>query len=134
MEAYFQLNGCVSVGGWPRGAQVRRTLGVRLSALRRRRPGRLCAVGRLLDPRPVGLDPLVDGVLVTLGGATHRPLHRPAQPVAQQRPHVGRVVPDAGQPRDHSGDPLQGPQLPDKPVGRGALEQGLLVGDELGIR
>jgi hypothetical protein len=26
------LNGCTSIGGWPRGAQVRRTLGVRLSA------------------------------------------------------------------------------------------------------
>jgi hypothetical protein len=32
IDAFFQLNGCVNVGGWPRGAQVRRTLGVRLSA------------------------------------------------------------------------------------------------------
>src|SRR6266508_6533069 len=32
MEAFFQLNGCLNVGVWPRGAQVRRTLGVRLSA------------------------------------------------------------------------------------------------------
>jgi hypothetical protein len=33
MEARFQLKGWVNVGGWPRGAQVRRTLGVRLSAV-----------------------------------------------------------------------------------------------------
>jgi hypothetical protein len=32
IEAFFQLNGCVNVGVWPRGAQLRRTLGVRLSA------------------------------------------------------------------------------------------------------
>src|SRR5215218_10399873 len=33
MEAFFQLNGCSNTGGWPLGAQVRRTFGVRLSAL-----------------------------------------------------------------------------------------------------
>jgi hypothetical protein len=32
MEAFFQLNGWVKMGGWPRGAQVRRMFGVRLSA------------------------------------------------------------------------------------------------------
>jgi hypothetical protein len=32
MEAFFQLNGWVKVGGWPRGAQLRRMFGVRLSA------------------------------------------------------------------------------------------------------
>jgi hypothetical protein len=33
MEACFQLNGGSSTAGWPTGAQVRRTLGVRLSAV-----------------------------------------------------------------------------------------------------
>ena len=33
---------------------------------------------------------------------------------------------DPGQPLDHQRDPLQGPQLPDEPVGAGPLEQGLL--------
>ncbi len=33
MEAFFQLNGWVSTGGRPSGAQVRRTFGVRLSAV-----------------------------------------------------------------------------------------------------
>jgi hypothetical protein len=33
MEAFFQLNGWVKVGGRPRGARLRRTLGVRLSAV-----------------------------------------------------------------------------------------------------
>jgi hypothetical protein len=64
MEAFFQLKGWVSTGGWPRGAQVRRTLGVRLSALSSRRPDRLCACGRLLDPRP-GL--LVRGMVAHAG-------------------------------------------------------------------
>jgi hypothetical protein len=32
MEAFFQLNGWVNVGGWPLGAQLRRRFGVRLSA------------------------------------------------------------------------------------------------------
>jgi hypothetical protein len=27
MDAFYQLNGWVSVAGWPRGAQLRRTLG-----------------------------------------------------------------------------------------------------------
>jgi hypothetical protein len=34
------------------------------------------------------LDPLVDGVLVALGRAAPGTLHGPAEPVAQQRPHV----------------------------------------------
>jgi hypothetical protein len=33
MEAFFQLNRCSSTVGWPTGAQVRRTFGVRLSAV-----------------------------------------------------------------------------------------------------
>jgi hypothetical protein len=32
MEAFFQLNGWIKVGGRPTGAQVRRRFGVRLSA------------------------------------------------------------------------------------------------------
>ena len=39
-----------------------------------------------------------------------------------------------GEALDHRGDPLQRPQLPDEPVGTGALQQGLLDGGELGIR
>jgi hypothetical protein len=35
---------------------------------------------------------------------------------------------------DHQRDPLQGPQLPDEPVGRRPFQQGLLDPGELGIR
>ena len=70
--------------------------------------------------------PPVDGVLVALGSPTPGPLHRPAQPVAQQRPHAGGMVAHPGQPFDHHSGPPQGPQLAGEPVGRGTLEQGLL--------
>jgi hypothetical protein len=40
---------------------------------------------------------------------------------------------DPGQPLDHHRDPLQGPQLPDKPVRGGAFQQGLLDRGELGV-
>jgi hypothetical protein len=78
----------------------------------------------LQNPRPPLFDPAVDDGLVALGGPADRTLHAPAQPVAQQRPHPGRVVADAGQPLDHQCDPLQGPQLPDEPIRRRSLEQG----------
>ena len=60
--------------------------------------------------------------------AARRPgaLHTPAQPMAQQRPHPGRVVADAGQPLDHDGDAVKGPKLPGEPVGAGAFQQRLL--------
>jgi hypothetical protein len=45
-------------------------------------------------PRPVVLDPAVDRRLVAFGGATRGPLDRPAQPVAQQRPHPGWMMVD----------------------------------------
>jgi hypothetical protein len=80
----------------------------------------------LQNLRPALGDPLVDGVLVTLGGATHRALHAPAQPAPQQRPQVRGMVAHPGQSLDDGGDALQGPQLADEPVGGGTLQQGLL--------
>jgi hypothetical protein len=78
---------------------------------------------------------VVDGVLAAFGGTADRPLHCPAQPVVQLRPHVGGVVADPGQPLDHHRDAVQGPQLSDEPVGVGALQQGLLdTGGEQGAR
>ena len=46
MEAFFQLNGWTSTGGWSLGAQLWRTLRSAGARSRRRRRGRLCAVGR----------------------------------------------------------------------------------------
>jgi hypothetical protein len=123
MEAFFQLNGCVKVGVCPRGAQVRRTLGVRLSADSSKKTRQALRRWGLLDPRPVVLDPLVDRRLVALGGAACRPLHRPAEPVAQQPPDVGGVVADAGEPLDAQRDAVDGPQLADEAAGRRAGEQ-----------
>jgi hypothetical protein len=85
----------------------------------------------LLDLRPALLDPSVDGVLVTLGGPAPGTLHRPAQPVVQQRPDVRGMVAHPGQPLDHDGDALQRPQLPGEPIRGGALQQGLLDPGEL---
>jgi hypothetical protein len=128
------LNAWTSTGGFPLGAQLRRTLGVRPSADSSKKTRQALRVGRLLDPRPVLSDPAVDCRLIALGGATRRALHAPAEPVAQQRPHLGGVVAHAGQPLDYRGDPLQSPQLTGEPVGRGALEQGLRDGGELLVR
>jgi hypothetical protein len=109
-------------------------LGVRLSADSSKKTRQACAVGRLLDPRPVARDPLVDRRLVALGSPACRALHRPAQPVAQQRPDVGGMVAHAGQPLDDQRDAVNGPQLPDEPVGARAVQQALLDGGELRIR
>jgi hypothetical protein len=62
-----------------------------------------------------------------------RELHTPAEPVTQQRPHMGGVVTHPGQPLDHDGDAVQGPQLTNEPVGGGTFQQGLLDLAELGI-
>jgi hypothetical protein len=43
------------------------------------------------------------------------------------------MVTHPGQPLDHGGDAVQGPQLTDEPVGGGALQQGLLDPAELRI-
>jgi hypothetical protein len=37
-------------------------------------------------PRPLVLDPVLDGLLVAFFGLALGPLHRPAQPIAQQSP------------------------------------------------
>jgi hypothetical protein len=47
---------------------------------------------------------------------------------------MGRMVAHPGQPLDHHRNPLQRPQLADKPVSRGALEQHLLDLGELLVR
>jgi hypothetical protein len=77
---------------------------------------------------------VVDGGLVPFGRAALGPLHRPAHAVAQQRPHVRGVVAHPGQPPDHLGDAVQRPQLALKPVGGGALQQGLLDVPKLVVR
>jgi hypothetical protein len=53
--------------------------------------------------------------------------------MAQQRPHPGRVVADPGEALDHSGDPVQGPQLPGEPISARTLQQGLLDLVELAV-
>jgi hypothetical protein len=83
------------------------------------------------DPGPVDLDPVVDRGLVAFGRATAGALHRPAHAVAQQPPHVRRVVAHPGQPPDQFGDAVQGPQLALEPVGGGARKQGLLDAGKL---
>jgi hypothetical protein len=88
----------------------------------------------LQNLRPALLDPAVDGRLVALGGAALGLLDTRAQPVTQQRPDMGRMMLDSGQPLDDQRDPLQRPQLPDEPVGANAFQQGLLDGGELGVR
>jgi hypothetical protein len=98
-------------------------LGVGLSAPSSKRPGRLGAVGRVLDPRPVVPDPAVDRCLVALGSAALGSLDTPAQPVAHP-----------GHPLDHHGDAVKGPQLPEEPVHGRPFQQGLPDLGEPGVR
>ena len=119
--------------GWPRGAQVRRTLGVRLSADSSKKTRQALRRWTFANLRPALGDPTVDGVLVAFGGTAPGTLHAPEQPMAQ-RPHVRGMVAHAGQPPDHGGDALQGPQLAREPIRRSTLEQRLLDRGELGIR
>jgi hypothetical protein len=63
----------------------------------------------LLDPRPVFFDPAVDRRLVAFGSPALGPLHGPAQPMVQQRPHPGGMVADPGEALDYGGDTVKGP-------------------------
>jgi hypothetical protein len=98
------------IGVWPRGAQVRRVTGSseapdssqKTMTARRRR-------ALLSDPRPVGLHPAGDGLLVAFDGAAGGALQPPAQPAAQQLPDVPGMIGDPGLLLDHRGDPGQGP-------------------------
>jgi hypothetical protein len=71
---------------------VRRTLGSGRACARRKDQTGSAPVDVCLDAWPLGGGPVVDGGLVAFGGAAHRALHRPAEPVGQQRPHVRRMV------------------------------------------
>src|SRR5215207_10197355 len=110
----------------PRGAQVRRVTGSRetpyssqktMTALRRR--------AFLPDPRPVALHPPLDGSLVALDGPTGGALQPPAQPAAQQLPHMTGVVGDPGDLLDHRSDALKGPVVGVEAVRLGALSERL---------
>jgi hypothetical protein len=119
-------------GGWPRGAQVRRTTGSSdtpdssqktMTAPRRR--------AFLPDPWPVGGDPAGDRLLVAFGGAAGGALQAVAHAVAQQLPHVAGMVGDPGHPLDHRGDARKRPVVAVKAIGAGALPQRLVDGGEL---
>src|SRR6266508_636155 len=70
---------CRRIGVRPRGAQVRRTGGVKLTPLSSRNTSHAPRRRAFLpDPGPVLLDPAGDGGLVALQGAALGPLHGPA--------------------------------------------------------
>src|ERR671913_938574 len=119
MDARFHLKWWRITGVQPRGAQVRRVTGSSetpdssqktMTALRRR--------AFLPDPRPVALHPPPDGLLVTLDGPPGGTLEPPAQPAAQQLPHVPGMVGGPGDLLDHRGDALKGPVVGVKPCAR----------------
>src|SRR5215211_7117572 len=126
MDARFHLNRWRTTGVQPRGAQVRRVTGSSetpdssqktMTALRRR--------AFLPDPRPVALHPPLDGLLVTLDGPAGGTLQPPAQPTAQQLPHVPGMVGDPGHLLDHRSDALKGPVVGVEAMRPGALSERL---------
>ena len=126
MDARFHLNRWRTTGVQPRGAQVRRVTGSSetpdssqktMTALRRR--------AFLPDPWPVALHPPLDGLLVTLDGPAGGTLQPPAQPTAQQLPHVPGMVGDPGHLLDHRSDALKGPVVGVEAMRPGALSERL---------
>src|SRR5215213_3191472 len=124
MDARFHLNQWRTTGVQPRGAQVRRVTGSSetpdssqktMTALRRR--------AFLPDPRPVALHPPLDGLLVALDGPAGGALQPPAQPAAQQLPHMTGVVGDPGDLLDHRGDARKGPVVGVEAMRPGALSE-----------
>src|SRR5215216_5193415 len=79
----------------------------------------------LPDPRPVALHPPLDGLLVALDGPAGGALQPPAQPAAQQLPHMTGVVGDPGDLLDHRGDARKGPVVGVEAVPLGALSEGM---------
>src|SRR6266536_6057247 len=132
MEVRFHLKWWRMTGGWPRGAQVRRTTGSSeapdssqktMTALRRR--------AFLPDPWPVGGHPAGDRPLVALHRAAGGALQAPAHAVAQQLPDVAGMVGDPGEPLDHGPDAGQGPVVGVEAVRAGTLAQRLVDGVQL---
>ena len=126
MDARFHLNRWRTTGVQPRGAQVRQVTTSSetpdssqktMTALRRR----AC----LPDPRPVALHPPLDGLLVTLDGPAGGTLQPPAQPTAQQLPHVPGMVGDPGHLLDHRSNALKGPVVGVEAMRPGALSERL---------
>src|SRR5215218_1896110 len=126
MDSRFHSNRWRMTGVIPRGAQVRRVTGSSetpdssqktMTALRRR--------AFLPDPRPVALHPPLDGLLVALDGPAGGALQPPAQPAAQQLPHMTGVVGDPGDLLDHRGDARKGAVVGVEAVPLGALSEGM---------
>src|ERR1700689_2209728 len=72
---------------------------------------------------PALVDPLLDSLVVPLGGTTGRTLATPSH-LAEHPPDVTGVVLHPGDPFDHVGHSSQGPQLGREPIGLGSLLQG----------
>ena len=90
----------------PRGAQVRRTGGVKLTPLSSQNTIQAPRRRALLaDPGPVGLDPAGDRLLVGLAGPALGPLEGPAHR-PKDAPDMGGMVADAGAALDDERDPL----------------------------
>jgi hypothetical protein len=115
-----------STGVRPRGDQVRRTGGISEMPDSSKKTSQADSARAPFDPRPFVRHPVLDGLLVAFFGLPLGPLHRPAQPTAQQPP--GRRIRQRhpGEALDHQRDALQGPHVGREPVGERAFQQRLL--------
>jgi hypothetical protein len=122
-ETRSRRSPCRSTGVWPRGAQVRRTVGVNWkpdsSATAR------CAFRRraFFNARPDGSFPRRDRRLIAFERATRGRLARPAQ-VREEAANVGPMIPDATRAANHLGNAGRRPQVgTEAPGQRAALQQ-----------
>ena len=107
-------------GVFPFGAQVALTEGRRLNPLSSWKTIHAPRPGRFFYPGPAFVDPLLDRLVVPLGGTTGRTLASPSH-LAKHSPDVTGVVLHPGDLFDHVGHSSQGPQLGREAVGLGSL-------------
>jgi hypothetical protein len=86
MLARFQAMRWPRIGVRPRWDHVRRTGGISETPDSSKKTSQADFARAPFDPRPLVLDPVLDGLLVAFFGLALGALHRPAQPIAQQSP------------------------------------------------
>src|SRR2546429_6003391 len=134
MDIRFQLKWWRMTGVWLRGAQVRGFTGSSETPDSSQNTSTALRLRAFFpDPRPVALHPAGDRLLVAFDGAAGGALQPPAQPAAQQLPHVPGMVGDPGRPFDHRGDAGQGPVVGVEAVRAGALPERLPEAGKLGV-
>jgi hypothetical protein len=122
-DSRFQLNGWRSTGVWPRVPTSRAPTATGTPRTRPRTRSARSGALPFFQHSPALHHPLVDGFVVARGRSPRRSLPAPLQILAQEGPHVRRVIAHACESLDHLCHALQGPHVIRIAIGFGAFEQ-----------